>query len=393
MKQVAYIATREPSYSRVAIVRSSLHEHFGVTEILSEHPKYVLRMLSVVSKILGCWLTGKLRKQDAIVLGFFAQPIFPLVRFLYRGPIIADAYFSIYNTMVEDKQTTRPGSIVAKLCFWLDRYMLQRSQCCLTDTQTHADYFRTEFNVPEARTERLWISAENEPLETIELQTASQNASQAEWIDGKSDNFQVFFWGGFIPLQGVETIVAAAELVKEKGIEFKIFGTGQTLASCQEQAKYFDTHNLEFCGWQSQEAIRAQAQICHLGLGIFGTTDKANRVIPNKVFEALAMGLPVVTCESEAIGEALTDGENVLLVPPGDPRALAAKILWARDNYAATLRIAANGRERFVDQLSPRQVSKSLANSVNQTLQRFERDNQANAWGALPNPPGQQSEA
>jgi len=61
-------------------------------------------------------------------------------------------------------------------------------------------------------------------------------------------------------------------------------------------------------------------------LGIFGTSAKAGRVIPNKVFQALACGAPVVTADTAAARELLRDGESALLVPPGDPEALAAAI-------------------------------------------------------------------
>ena len=101
IRSIAFVATREPQYSRVSIVRSSLAEHYEVMEILSTHKRYALRILSVVLQLLKHWFTGKLQSCDVVVVGFFAQPIFPLVRFLYRGPILADAYFSIFEWSIK----------------------------------------------------------------------------------------------------------------------------------------------------------------------------------------------------------------------------------------------------------------------------------------------------
>ncbi len=49
-------------------------------------------------------------------------------------------------------------------------------------------------------------------------------------------------------------------------------------------------------------------------------------MIPNKAFQAIACGTPLVTADTPAARELLVDGESALLVPPGDPRALAAAI-------------------------------------------------------------------
>jgi glycosyltransferase involved in cell wall biosynthesis len=357
-QRIGYIATREPEYSRVAIVRKGLAAHFEVQEILSSRRSYWRRMVSIVSQLIFFWLSGRLRRLDALVVGFFAQPVFPLVRLLYRGPIVADCYFSIFDTMVNDKRKASAGSLTGKLCRWLDRYMLRHAEMCLTDTLAHVAYLRSEFGVPDADVRRLWIGADC--------------GSVARDIPGPSRDtvFEVFFWGGFIPLQGVDTIVRAAAQLQAAGekIRFTIFGNGQTYNDCVGLAGSPGLTNLEFCGWQHSSAIAAQASKSHLALGIFGTTDKASRVIPNKAFEALAMGIPLITRRSPAINELLVDGVHARLVEEGNATELARAITACRDEWQATCAMASRGQELFQKECSQAECNRVIRNCIQDVL-------------------------
>ena len=86
--------------------------------------------------------------------------------------------------------------------------------------------------------------------------------------------------------------------------------------------------------WVEYERLPDELHRASCALGIFGTSAKAARVIPNKAFQALACGTPLVTADTPAARELLRDGESALLVPPGDPQALAD----------ALRRLAATGR-------------------------------------------------
>ena len=84
--------------------------------------------------------------------------------------------------------------------------------------------------------------------------------------------------------------------------------------------------NVEWVPWVEYDDLPGEIQAAGCALGIFGTGAKAGRVIPNKAFQALACGTPLVTADTTAARELLTDGADALLVPPGDPEALERAI-------------------------------------------------------------------
>jgi glycosyltransferase involved in cell wall biosynthesis len=354
---ILFIASREPSYSRIAILAEALGAAFAVDTITSSSRRYWLRMLIVLSRFFAWAITGRLRRYDAVFVGFFAQPILPFIRLLWRGRLIADGYFSIYDTLVHDKQTASPRSLKAKLARWLDGFMLRTSDLVFTDTNQHVDYFRTSFSRPAANVRRLWVSAQEKVFRP--------------WDAGALDEqgtLEIIFWGSYIPLQGVDTIIRAAALLKNEPVHFTLYGTGQTYAASVNLAAQLGADNVEFHGWKPLDQIRDFAHRAHLTLGIFGTTPKAGRVIPNKLFQALAMGMPIITGDSAAVRELLTDGSDVMCVPRGDAQALATAVKRVRRDYRRAVEIGRRGADTFRATASPRRVAETVAHAVRACL-------------------------
>ena len=69
---------------------------------------------------------------------------------------------------------------------------------------------------------------------------------------------------------------------------------------------------------------------------------------PNSLIEAMAVGLPVIATEVGAIPEILGFGRRGVLVPPGDPRALAVAIKGLLLNRVASRNVASEARKHVL---------------------------------------------
>jgi glycosyltransferase involved in cell wall biosynthesis len=109
---------------------------------------------------------------------------------------------------------------------------------------------------------------------------------------------------------------------------------------------------VEWIPWVDYERLPGELHRAGCALGIFGTSDKTRRVIPNKAFQALACGVPLVTADTPAARELLADGESAALVPPGDAHALAETLRRLAADPALTRRIAEGGLAAYRERAS-----------------------------------------
>jgi len=87
--------------------------------------------------------------------------------------------------------------------------------------------------------------------------------------------------------------------------------------------------------------------------------------------EAMACGVPVVATTGGALPEVIgADGESGLLVPPGDPPALAAAIGCALDDAGLRRRLGAQGRERVGERFSWRRAAEATVHEYERLINR-----------------------
>jgi len=181
----------------------------------------------------------------------------------------------------------------------------------------------------------------------------------------ETDKFQIFFHGNFIPLQGVQFIVKAAKILAgNPEIIFYLIGQGQTRAEAIELAKQLELKNIIFIDRVPGNELPSRLKAADLCLGIFGDTEKTLRVIPNKVYECIAMAKPVISADTPAIRELFTDRENILLCKVADANSLAGKILKLKNNEDLRRKIAVGGYELYRSQARPAVIGKKLLESL-----------------------------
>lgn len=345
---VGHVGHFDASYSRNRIVAKALRRAGADVVEISDQGRFPARAPTLVRGM-------RRNRLDVVVVGFPGHADVALARIAgiaRRVPIVFDPLVSLYETAVEDRATVRPGSAKAVRYLWEDRLALRLADLVLLDTHAHMSYFADRLEVPIAKLRRIWVGADDEVMYPRDQSDREHGAG-----------FRAVFYGNFIPLHGIEHIVRAAHRLEMAGadVSFKIVGQGQTFEPVRRLAESLGVRSVEFAGLKPYEELPAMMADSDVCLGIFGTSGKASRVIPNKVFDALAMGRPVLTADTPAVREALTHGVDAWLCPAGDPDALAEAITMLRGDAALLARLGAAGHELFRRRFSVDALARELA--------------------------------
>lgn len=89
-----------------------------------------------------------------------------------------------------------------------------------------------------------------------------------------------------------------------------------------------------------------------------------NDAFPLVALEAMQAGLPIVTTRVGALPDIVVDGETGLLVPPGDPRALADRLALLIDDVDLQRRMGARGRARCLQEYTAATFERNLATAL-----------------------------
>lgn len=368
------IYSNVPEYPRVSnLIKAIRRDDFTVFEC---HFPMVLRFqerIKSVNSVGGSitFLAKLVYSYANLIIKFYKLPSADVFFVLYPGlfhihfakllslltrkkPIVVyDFFFSMHDTLVNDRRLFQPGSLRSRLLFMMERSSLRTADIILTDTATHAGHFSREFGIPSHKFHSIPVGS------TLNIEEAIPGETSTE------SRLKLLFVGTYIPLHGIETILRAAYLVKhDNEISFTLVGKGQLKDNMHKLAEQLDLVNVHFLDWVRYDKLLETIRQHDVCLGIFGTTIKAQNVIPIKVYDICASGLPLITADTPAIREVFTHGENAYLVPAGDPNELAQAIMRLKEDHDLRTLLAAGAARTYNREMSTQAIGTRIADAL-----------------------------
>ena len=245
--------------------------------------------------------------------------LYPICK-IFKINLIYDSFVNFEQTLISDRKLFN-NKILLKIINKFDLLYIQLSDYLIVETEQIKDYYIKKYNLDK--------------LKVIVL-PSPREVNIDSLVDLKLKNNTVLYFGSYVPLNGTEYIIEAANLLKNKNINFLMIGDGQDKKKCLELVRKYKLENVKFIDklpFHSDNPYNSLVNYiysCNISLGTFSNSLKNDQVIPGKVVDALAIGKKIITSNTTAINFYLKN--SVIKINSGSSSDLASKILEALES-------------------------------------------------------------
>lgn len=319
------------------------------------HKSFVHRVLSFFSFMVSSFLAGLSVKQVDLVWGT-SPPIFQgitawLLARLKGVPFLFEVRDLWPAFAIAVGVLRNPVLVNASL--WLERFLYRRADRVMVNSPGFIDHVTSR----GAR----WVELvpNGAAPEMFDPHSRGERFREANHLEEK---FIVLYAGAHGMSNDLCIILQSAQILSDQPeICFVFVGDGKEKAHLQTQAAEMRLNNILFVPPVAKDAmsdVMAAADAC---VAILKPLDLYQTTYPNKVFDYMAAGRPVLLAIDGVIRQVVDSAGAGIFVPPGDPAAMAQAVQVLAQDRALARSMGVSGRRAIEEHFSRRLLAEKLA--------------------------------
>jgi glycosyltransferase involved in cell wall biosynthesis len=256
--------------------------------------------------------------------------------------------------------------LLINLSRWLEHFLYSHADNVIVNSPGYLDYVRTR----GARSVQLIPNGAD-----IEMFQSGRGEDQRKaWgLEGK----KILLYAGAHGISNdLGVVLNAARILKDRqDIAFVLVGDGKEKGNLIKQAEKMGLTNVHFEASVNKKGIAdvfAGATVC---LAILKPLEWYKTTYPNKVFDAMAAGKPVLLCIDGVIRELVEKADAGMFAEPGDAESLARVVVRMVDDPAGCERMGQNGRDLIKQDYSRNVITASLLALLEKMRREHGRNN------------------
>jgi glycosyltransferase involved in cell wall biosynthesis len=160
----------------------------------------------------------------------------------------------------------------------------------------------------------------------------------------------------------LEVVLEAARLLREHAdIAIVFLGDGKEKPALQARAAALQLDNVHFLAPVPKDGMAEALAAADACIAILKPIPLYATVYPNKVFDYMAAGRPVLLAIDGVIRQVVEESQAGIFIPPGDAAALAAALLRLAKNPELARQMGRNGRQAVEERFDRLALTDQLA--------------------------------
>ena len=154
--------------------------------------------------------------------------------------------------------------------------------------------------------------------------------------------------GGITVIRGIHEMIRATSLTSGKDgqeTRLSLAGAFQPSGLLEEARAAPGWRQVDFHGWAEREQVARIMGSVRAGLAVLHPTPRYHDNYPTKIFEYMAVSLPVIVSDLPLLRVIVDSTGCGLLVDPLDPQAIAGAMQWILDHPEEAEAMGRRGRE------------------------------------------------
>jgi len=334
---------------------------FRTYTLASLHRNYLWRLLTFFSFMITS-VFAALKAGPVDVFMGTSPPIFQalsawLVATIRRKPFLLEIRDLWPEFAIDIGLLTNP--ILIQLSRKLEMFLYRHARHIIVNSPAYRDYLISK-NISAKK-----ISLIPNGVDPAMFQIKNEDALKFKIKLNLQDKFVVTYAGALGMANDIPTILRAAKrLEKYPQIIFLLVGDGKERSRLKNMLKEMNLQNVVFAGGfpkSEMPLILAASDVCVATLKdipMFRTT------YPNKVFDYMAAGRPVVLAIDGVIRQVVEKAGGGIFIPPGDDEALAGAVLYLNKHPEELKRMGQNARTYVIKNFNRESHARSFLSLI-----------------------------
>jgi glycosyltransferase involved in cell wall biosynthesis len=305
------------------------------------HRSFVHRVFSFLSFMVSSFLVGLSVKKVDLVWGT-SPPIFQVVTAwalarLKRLPLVFEVRdlwpsFAIAVGVLKN-------SVLIRASKWLEKFLYRHADIVMVNSPGFIAHIK------HCGAKKVVLIPNGADISMFHPE---QDGAEFRRLHDLMNKFVVLYAGAHGLSNDLGVVLQAAAILKNReDIAFVLLGDGKDKQKLQDQASEIGLENLIFIPPISKENMGEALAASDVCIAILKPIEMYKTVYPNKVFDYMAAGRPVILAIDGVIRDVVQQANGGIPVPPGDPIAMADAICTLADQPEKGRQMGLNARKHI----------------------------------------------